>query len=970
MNKLFIEEWLPIEEIGIESQRERKASSALPPLYFLHVWWARRPLIASAAAVLGSLLPAYNDNWPQELKAHFPTRESYRQWFKRLLGILGDPIKGQRLIFYAREKGIKLPGNPYGYPRAFTVVPDDKDLELLTALIENQWGSKNIAVMDSMAGGGSIPFQALRYGFTTYANELNPVASVILKATLDYPARYGITLCNDLFKYGLKIDTIASEKLDKYYPMLNNEKIRRYLWSRTITCPVSGKPLPLSPNWWLSSGGNEPVAVKLICEKGEPECRFQIVRGREAQTSQPDVGTIKKGVANSPWSGESIDGDYIKKEARTGRMGQQLYALSIENSSGKNGFRLPNKPDLEAVKLAEEDLAKILPTWQATGIIPTEAFPEISNDPRPLHYGMPYWKDFFSPRQLLALGTYVEAYKQVISELPGELGKEKAKAIATYLAFAIDKCIDRNCYASDWIPQRMVVGHRFDRHDFSFRWSFAEMTLPKDGFIWAAEQIVDSYKNMAKLAEPAHSTFFAFNGRPVADRLKVTRGNAASMRHIPDASIELVCVDPPYKANVMYAEMSDFFYVWLKRTLGDIYPQFFQQELTNKDDEAVASYARFAAFPNKKELADKDYERKMEAVFKEMHRILKPEGVLTVMFTHKEVDAWNNLAHSLINAGFAIKASWPVHTEFEHSLHQAKKNAASSTILLVCRKHKTDAEPTWWEDIKNRVRQTAREKASEFGGYGIRGADLYISTFGPVLSIISENWPVLTSEIDPKTGKPKTLSPEIALNLARAEVVTLRKQGLLLGKSIQFDAFTDWYLMAWDAFQAREFPSDEARKLALALNLSLEADIISTKRIVTKKQNFVAFQPPAARSKKGLVDPEAESFSCWLDAVHTAMLVYEADGSSACEQFLDRSGLRHNSTFKSCLQAMVNAIPRRKLKGKLSIEEAEVLDNLCTAFFEETQIPAEPETPPLIVQKKLGGFEEEPEEETEEEEQG
>jgi putative DNA methylase len=167
--------------------------------------------------------------------------------------------------------------------------------------------------------------------------------------------------------------------------------------------------------------------------------------------------------------------------------------------------------------------------------------------------------------------------------------------------------------------------------------------------------------------------------------------------------------------------------------------------------------------------------------------VLHPDGVLTVMFTHKRVEAWDTLASALIGAGFTIKASWPVHTESEHSLHQAQKNAASSTILLVCRKRPTTGKseiqnPVWWDNLQGRVRETARQKAAEFAAMGIGGVDLYISTFGPTLCIISEHWPVLTSQVDPKTGLPRLLRPETALDLAREEVVRLRKQGLLLGR--------------------------------------------------------------------------------------------------------------------------------------------------------------------------------------------
>ena len=397
----------------------------------------------------------------------------------------------------------------------------------------------------------------------------------------------------------------------------------------------------------------------------------------------------------------------------------------------------------------------------------------------------------------------------------------------------------------------------------------------------------------------------------------------------------------------------------------------FSAQLTDKDAEAVANPARFADLGrSKKQMAMQDYERKMGAAFREMHRLLRDDGVLTVMFTHKKVEAWDTLATALINAGFTITASWPVHTESEHSLHQAKKNAARSTILLACRKRvdketrgqgdrgtgrpgdrETDSlsppplvspSPVWWDDIQPRVRQVAREKAAEFAERGIGGVDLYLSTFGPVLSVISQHWPVLTSEVDERTGQPKPLRPETALDLAREEVIRLRKRGLLLGREVQFDPTTDWYLMAWDAFKAERFPADEARKLALALGLDVERDLVR-RRVVSKKGSDVILLLPKQRRGRGKADPDAEHFDTWLDAVHTAMLVYAEDGAPACEAFLKRAGLRSDGTFKACLQAMFNAVPRMQIKGQFVRPEAEVLDRLRLAFFEELEAPVEDE---------------------------
>lgn len=938
---VLIEKWLPIQELGVESRREN-ATGQHPAPNRLHVWWARRPLTVSRAAVLASLLPQWDADWPEELLSKFPSEEAYHEWFTHLLGIRGDPVGGYHLIQWAKNKGVRLKEHPYGgAPRAFTVNAGEDDLALTLDLLAMQWTDGEVAVADPMAGGGSIPFEAVRHGFTTYASELNPVASVILLATLDYPARYGVALARDIHKWGLVWASRVEQELGGFFPKQPGENIFGYLWARTVACPATGKPVPLSPNWWLRKG-SDPVAVRVLAEPGWDLPRFQIARGKDIDFD-PDQGTVSRGVGRSPWTGDVIDGDYIKREAQAGRMGQILYAVAVNTGHGRD-FRLPTDRELQAVAQAEAALAENLPRWEGAGLVPAEPIPEGNKTAEPRRYGMYRWDDMFSPRQLLSLLTFLETLLEVREELRAEVPPARARAVETYLAFVLDKACDRNCYASSWIPQRAVMRNRFGRHDFSFSWSYGEFDATANLLPWALSQVEDSYRNLAELAAPAQLPLWQSSAGSPVDRLSVGQGSAHSMAGVEDGSIYLVCVDPPYYDNVMYAELSDFFYVWLKRSVGHLYPDFFRDQLTSKDEEAVANPARFADMGRKRrELAEQDYQRKMAAAFREMHRVLHPHGVLTVMFTHKRVEAWDTLATALIGAGFAVKASWPVHTEFEHSLHQARKNAAASTILLVCRKRPPESDPVWWDDIRGQVRRVAREKAEEFAAQGISGVDLYISTFGPALSVISENWPVLTSEVDEKTGEPKPLQPETVLDLAREEVIALRKRGLLLGREVQFDPITDWYIMAWDAFRAEQFPADEARKLAIALGLDVEADLLRGKRVISKKGSYVVLQKPKQRRRRGLADPEAVVFDTMLDSAHAAMLIYQEDGARACESFLKNTALLNDGTFKACLQALINAIPRTKVKEEFVRVEADLLDKMRLAFFEDLQVPPEEE---------------------------
>jgi len=964
----LIEQWLPIEAIGAECMRERGASSALPPLYFLHVWWARRPLTVSRAAILASLLPAYPSDedsdarpWPDRFRSLFPGFDSYKAWFIRLIGVLGDPVAGRKLIEWAKKENKKLKFNPYGYARAFTINPSEEQLEQLYDLLEWTWGTREITFCDPMAGGGSIPFEALRYGLTVHANELNPVASVILKATLDYPARFGPSLIEQIRKFGKVWCERVRKRLEPYFPIAHaDENIFAFIWTRTVACPETGKPVPLSPNWWVRKG-SDPVAVRVVAEQGLARCRFEIVHGSAAcKRVSPDKGTIKQGTGVSPWTGTAISGDYIKNEAQAGHMGHQLYAICVKDSEGFD-FREPTTEDGLAIENARKELSVRLPVWESQQKVPSEPLAEHSNYDRGHRlYGVRSWSEMFSPRQLLSHMVFLEEHQRLAAEIKSHLDPQITEAVVTYLALALDKGLDRNSLMSRWIPQRTILANTFDRHGYAMKWSYGEFDASRNMGPWVVDQIADSFTGLSSLVFNSQSTLFSLlDSRPV-EKLSIQCGKAQDIPQIQSGAVQLICVDPPYYDNVQYAECSDYFYVWMKRSLKDVHEQLklnCSGGLTPKDEEAVANLARFAfAGTKRRKLAERDYENKMLASFKEMNRLLTKDGTLTVMFTHKQVEAWDTLGTALISSGFRIDASWPVHTEFSNSLHQAKKNAAASTILLVCRKREASGESAWWDDLKGQVRETARETAQRFEKEGIRGVDLYISTFGPVLSIISERWPVLTSNTDPKTGDPIPLQPGEALDLARHEVINLRKQGLLLGRSVEFDPVTDWYLMAWDAFRAQEFPADEARKLALALGLDLEANLVREKRLVTKKGKNVSIALPPARRKKGMVDPEAESFTHLIDALHTAMMVYEEDGSRACQVFIDHLGLRNDSRIKALVQAAMQAIPTTRGKdGKFLRPEMTTLDALRDIIWDDLPAPPEEEVPKIDTQMVMFG---------------
>ena len=434
---------------------------------------------------------------------------------------------------------------------------------------------------------------------------------------------------------------------------------------------------------------------------------------------------------------------------------------------------------------------------------------------------------------------------------------------------------------------------------------------------------------------------------------RIGQGSATSLPAIADDSVDAIVTDPPYYDNVMYSECSDYFYVWMKRALRDTWPELCNLETTDKQGEAVANpslYTRVATHSGRSkrkpgtksaaDLAEEHYERMLRSSWREAHRVLREGGVMTVMFTHKRVDAWDTLGASLLDAGFSIESSWPVHTEAESSLHQAKKNSASSTIFLTCRK-RGSTEPAFFSDLRPEIQRTAREAAIRFAADGLTGIDLTLSTYGPVLSVLSRRWPVYTGQLD-ADGNRQVIRPDEALTLAYEEVARLKKRALLGGKDTVFDPYTDWYLTAWNDFRAAEFPSGEALKLSLATHVDLD-DVDKGRRLIATKSGSATLQTPAQRVTAGKLDPDDDDFPTQVDRLHALMYVYQHDGLQAARTWLTRRGWTDDRTLSDLVQAAGNAIPRTQTAKGWVREEAKALDDLAATLFPDVTL-APPDT--------------------------
>ena len=933
----LIEAGFPCHQVGAETQRERDTGKSPPPNR-LHVWWARRPLTPSRAAILASLLPADTDP----------------DWFLRQLGIEKRVVeingvewtltgkllhkikkdendqevlpvdssvmgyvdkenelreKNREIIQALKNKDSSLSNNTTLLRWEFESVPIEKlcivegnefevkkvaadpawfkDLMVLTGIydtrVPNLYGydrayqnqpkktDNPLTILDPTSGGGSIPFEALRLGHKVIANELNPVASVILHATLEYPAKYGKSLLEEIQYWGDKLLSSLDEKLDSIFPRkhalpqnelvklreylkkspdlidsYNKENTTSYLYCRQVTCPHCNGDAPLLNTCWLSKQSGKQWGVKIIPD-GKPNngtVRFEtyrIFKEKGPKGEDPGFATVKRGVGHCIHCKQAIDADEIKSQARgespAGKWKDRLYcvvAVRFQPKLDKDGkpqrfksgakkgkiktekvrfFRPPNKEDLSALVDADKRLKDNWDRWDEAGLIPTETIPLAHKTKEPLRVGMSRWCDMFTPRQLLGHVTLVEDLNRLKPQIIDELGEDKGKAVVTYLQFAIDKGVDYNSRQTRWEYTRGVIKGTFGRHDFSLKWTFGEMifTGPNSGFAWGLSQIVDAYKGLSELSNSESKL-------PAQNTITINNGTAAHLSNIQDMTVDLVCMDPPYYNNVQYAELSDYFYVWQKRTLNDLYPDYFNRRLTNKQDEAVANPDRDGGSRN----AHKNYERMMSEIFNECRRVIKDTGLLTVMFTHKSQTAWEALTQSLIETGWNITASLPVESETQHGIHTKETASAISSVFLSCRKRNIDQnEPATWSGfggtgVQQKIRQAVKQGLEEFKVLRLNPVDEMVASYGRALRVLSEQWPVLDGD--------EPVGPVRAMNEA-SRVVAENQIYRITGGQLNVEDLSPEASMAltlYGIYGLKEFRYDEALNLSRSLNIRLE----------------------------------------------------------------------------------------------------------------------------------------------------
>ncbi len=734
----------PIAVVSKHAAREKSIRHGHPST--LHLWWARRPLASSRAMLLAMLLPDPCDE-------HCPPdfREKARDLLAEVQGKPGPDdldLRGGLLKFIGDFANWDLAAHP-------------RYLAVGRGLVHAAHPEEPPLVVDPFAGGGSIPLEALRLGCEAFASDLNPVACLILKGMLEDIPRYGPGLADELRKAGAEIKAQAESVLAEFYPPdTDGARPIAYLWARTIRCetPGCGAEIPLMRSVWLSKKGNRRRA--LCCQVQRPDNappRIEFAIAEPRNESEVQRGTVSRAKATCPACnivlgpervraqlGEQRGGADVVFDGKGRRAGGARLLAVVTLVSGQQGrqYRLPEDRDYDAVRTAMQRLAEVagIPSRSGLSAVPDEATPAGggSGAGRAFslqRYGMMQWGDLFTARQKLALITaasHVDSF-------------QSAPAVA---AMVVGRCADYWSSGAIWAQEGEFVAHTFGRNALPIVWDFAE-TVPFgdasgnwDGAIDWVARVVESGSSWVGGAQ--------------------VQAADATESPLPDDSSQIWFTDPPYYDAIPYADLSDFFFVWLKRALPGCSalrdPYEPENRLTPKTREAVQDDFKLAGGHPKDRAF---FEACMATAFAEGRRVLVDDGIGCIVFAHKSTEGWEALLTGVIRAGWTVTGSWPIATERPGRLRSIDSAALATSVHLVCRPRPDNAPVGDWAGVLRELPGRVGDWLERLQSEGVRGADLVFACIGPALEIYSRYSKVVDAEDReiPLGGDPEAIDP-------------------------------------------------------------------------------------------------------------------------------------------------------------------------------------------------------------------
>lgn len=788
--------------INAASAREKSIRHGHPST--LHLWWARRPLAACRAVLFASIVDD-----PSSRPEEFPTEEAQEQERQRLFGII------ERLVLWENTNNEE--------------VLNEARAEILMAT-----DGHPPPVLDPFCGGGSIPLEAQRLGLEAHASDLNPVAVLITKALIEIPPKFAgmppvnpearkkmqMTLkgakewkgaeglAEDVRYYGKWMRDEAEKRIGHLYPKAKlpdgtEATVIAWLWARTVKCPnpACGAMMPLVRSFALSTKKGKEAWVEPIVDS-DRNIRFEVRTGK----GQPQEGTVNRRGARCIACGTPVGFDYLRFESREKRMGSQLMAIVAERKKSRNYV----SPESSHSEITSE----VIPSFKPDG--------EIADNPghtNVYRYGLTTFGDLFTPRQLVALTTFsdrvAEARERALSDalaagLPdgegiadgGRGARAYADAVGTYLAFAVDRCVDYCSAICSWNSNRDNIRNTFARQAIPMVWDYAEanpFSNSSGNFLGAINWIVDVLQAISPQAS----------------------GNARqcdSTSFIPPDLSPLISTDPPYYDNIGYADLSDYFYVWLRRSLAQVHPDIFSTLLVPKERELVAIPYRFGG--SKKE-AEYFFEEGLDRTFELIRRVCKESFPITVYYAFKQAEedtensglastGWEVMLGSLVTSDFTITGTWPMRTERTGRSVSLGTNALASSIVLVCRPRPDDAPIGTRKEFISALKRELPLALHQLQKGNIAPVDLAQAAIGPGMAIFSRYSKVLEAD-----GSPMRVRTALQLINQHLDEYLSEQEG-------EYDPDTRWALSWFEQYGMKEGPFGDAETLSKAKNTSVE----------------------------------------------------------------------------------------------------------------------------------------------------
>ena len=808
--KKLIEVALPLEAINAESAREKSIRHGHPST--LHLWWARRPLAAARAVIWSSLVDD-----PSSHPELFPTEQEQERERQRLHDLLARLVKWEN--------------------------SNDEDLlNEARAEIKKYMGEEPLVFLDPFAGGGAIPLEAQRLGLEAHAHDLNPVAVMINKAMIEIPPRFagqapvnpeacaklgrdrswrGATgLAEDVRYYGEWMKQEAFKRIGHLYPKVKipaeqgggEATVIAWIWARTVKCPnpACGCEIPLASSFVLSKKKGKEAYITYEINKANNHISYFV---RSDNNTPPEAPKISRGAKFKCLScGDSTAPEYVKTESETGRMGHRLLAVVAE---GKNG-RIYISPDS-----IQDTIANVAKPFDC----PEEQLP---NDPRNIWcvgYGLTTYDKLFTNRQLTALTTFsdlvAEAQQKAMrdalvagmssDETPLADGGAGAlaygQAVGVYLAFLVDKLADLGNSLNRWEPNAQCPRQLFARQAIPMVWDFAE-----------GNPFSSSSGSWAVLLRNLMGCFSANS----FEFPRLTQGTAYQFDAQSDCGLRNIVVssDPPYYDNIGYADLSDFFYVWLRRSLKSTYPQLFRTMLVPKTEELVATPYRFEG---SKEKARTFFEDGMFKTCCQLYGYARKDVPVTIYYAYKQSDSdenendsqtastgWETMLSAIIRAGFSITGTWPMNTECVSRSISQNTNALASSIVLVCRKRPEDAPSCTRRAFIAELKRELRTALKKLQSSNIAPVDMAQAAIGPGMGVYSRYARVLEAD-----GSPMNVRSALQTINAELDLYFYEQDGVL-------DAESRFCVELYSQFAFNNMKFGIANDLARAKNTAVD----------------------------------------------------------------------------------------------------------------------------------------------------